>query len=155
MPIGDPPQPNFGCDYSSRHDPFVSRCKHDKSGRGGQVYLDLTLGGAHSAVIGLALKDPVSEIIAGTSVLLSDKFATDEVIRLGGGATGQVQDFQWTNISVRGRHDSFAFLMRSLQISSLRICPEHQTQQCCSGFNKNTCRGHEGDSSKLSKAHLR
>ena len=80
----------------------------------------LTLGGVSSVVVGLALKDPVSEIITGTSVLLSDKFSTGEVIQLGDGTTGRVQGVQWTDISVRGNDDSSVRIPHS-QLAKQRI----------------------------------
>lgn len=67
----------------------------------------MTLGGVSSVVVGLALKEPVAEIIQGTSILLSNKFSTGDVIRLSDGTAGTVQDLKWTDIQLRGHDGSF------------------------------------------------
>jgi small-conductance mechanosensitive channel len=52
----------------------------------------LTLGGVSSVVVGLVLKEPVSEIFQGLSTLLSNKFTTGDVIKLKDGSAGKVLD---------------------------------------------------------------
>jgi len=80
----------------------------------------LTLGGVSSVVVGLALKEPVTEIIQGTSVLLSDKFSTGDVIRLSDGTAGQVQDLRWTDTTIRGNDNSFVRIPHS-QLAKSRV----------------------------------
>ena len=80
----------------------------------------LTLGGVSSVVVGLALKEPITEIIQGTSVLLSDKFSTGDTIRLSDGSAGQVQDMRWTDITMRGSDNSFVRIPHS-QLAKNRI----------------------------------
>lgn len=80
----------------------------------------LTLGGVSSVVVGLALKEPVTEIVQGTNLLLSDKFRTGETIRLGDGSTGKVQDVRWTDLTLQGSDNSFLRLPHS-QLAKSRI----------------------------------
>jgi len=93
----------------------------------------LTLGGVSSIVVGLALKEPVSEIIQGTSMLLSDKFSTGDTIRLSDGSTGQVQDMRWTDITMRGSDNSFVRIPHSelakSRVVNLSRMPHSQVSQ--------------------------
>ena len=56
-------------------------------------------GGLSSVVMGLALKDPLTEIVQGTNLLLSDKFRVGDVIYLSTTkACGRIVSFQWTDV---------------------------------------------------------
>ena len=80
----------------------------------------LTLCGASSIVVGLALKEPVTEIVQGTSILFSDKFSTGDTIRLSDGTEGRVEDMRWTDTSIRGSDNAFVRIPHS-QIAKSRI----------------------------------
>ena len=80
----------------------------------------LTLGGVSSIVVGLALKEPVTEIVQGTNLLLSDKFSTGDTIRLGDGSMCTVAEMRWTDITMRGSDNSFLRLPHS-QLAKSRI----------------------------------
>jgi small-conductance mechanosensitive channel len=80
----------------------------------------LTVGGISSVVIGFALKEPVTEIIQGTSVLLSNKFITGDTIRLSDGTCGKVQRFEWTDVTIQGDDNSFVRVPHS-QLAKSRI----------------------------------
>ncbi len=71
-------------------------------------------------VIGFALKEPVTEIIQGTSVLLSNKFITGDTIRLSDGTCGKVQRFEWTDVTIQGDDNSFVRVPHS-QLAKSRI----------------------------------
>lgn len=80
----------------------------------------LTLGGVSSVVVGLALKEPITEIIQGTSMLLSNKFSTGDIIKLSDGTSGQVQDMKWTDVMMRGSDNSFVRIPHT-QLAKQRI----------------------------------
>lgn len=80
----------------------------------------LTVGGVSSVVIGFALKEPVTEIIQGTSVLLSNKFITGDTIRLSDGTCGKVQRFEWTDVTMQGDDNSFVRIPHS-QLAKTRV----------------------------------
>ena len=80
----------------------------------------LTVGGISSVVIGFALKEPVTEIIQGTAVLLSNKFITGDTIRLSDGTCGRVQRFEWTDVTIQGDDNSFVRVPHS-QLAKSRI----------------------------------
>lgn len=80
----------------------------------------LTLGGVSSIVVGLALKEPVTEIVQGTNLLLSDKFSTGDTIRLGDGSMCTVAEMRWTDITMRGSDNSFLRMPHS-QVAKSRI----------------------------------
>jgi len=80
----------------------------------------LTVGGISSVVIGFGLKEPVTEIIQGTSVLLSNKFITGDTIRLSDGTCGKVQRFEWTDVTIQGDDNSFVRVPHS-QMAKTRI----------------------------------
>jgi len=80
----------------------------------------LTLGGVSSLVVGLALKEPVTEIIQGTNLLLADKFRTGDVIKLGDGTAGSVVDMRWTDTQIRGTDDSFVRIPHT-QLAKTRV----------------------------------
>jgi small conductance mechanosensitive channel len=90
----------------------------------------LTLGGVSSVVVGLALKEPVTEIIQGTSILLSNKFTTGDSILLGDGTSGHVQDIKWTDSQLRGFDGSFVRIPHS-QMAKTRVVnlSRHPTSQ--------------------------
>ena len=80
----------------------------------------LTVGGISSVVIGFALKEPVTEIIQGTSVLLSNKFIIGDTIRLSDGTCGKVKRFEWTDVTMQGDDNSFVRIPHS-QLAKTRI----------------------------------
>mmetsp|Transcript_26123 Transcript_26123/g.56585 ORF Transcript_26123/g.56585 Transcript_26123/m.56585 type:complete len:457 (-) Transcript_26123:107-1477(-) len=80
----------------------------------------LTVGGVSSVVIGFALKEPVTEIIQGTAVLLSNKFITGDTIRLPDGTCGKVQRFEWTDVTMQGDDNSFVRIPHS-QLAKTRV----------------------------------
>jgi len=93
----------------------------------------LALGGVSSVVVGLALKEPATEIIQGTSILLSNKFSTGDVIKLSDGTVGQVQDLKWTDSMIRGSDNSFVRIphtqMAKQRIVNLSRQPSSQVSQ--------------------------
>jgi small-conductance mechanosensitive channel len=84
-------------------------------------------------VVGLALKEPATEIIQGTSILLSNKFSTGDVIKLSDGTVGQVQDLKWTDSMIRGSDNSFVRIphtqMAKQRIVNLSRQPSSQVSQ--------------------------
>lgn len=93
----------------------------------------LALGGVSSVVAGLALKEPATEIIQGTSLLLSNKFSSGDVIKLSDGTVGQVQDLKWTDSMIRGSDNSFVRIphtqMAKQRIVNLSRQPSSQVSQ--------------------------
>lgn len=93
----------------------------------------LALGGVSSVMVGLALKEPATEIIQGTSILLSNKFSTGDVIKLSDGTTGQVQDLKWTDSMIRGSDNSFVRIphtqMAKQRVVNLSRQPTSQVSQ--------------------------
>ena len=61
----------------------------------------LSVAGLSSIIVGLSLKEPVSQILHGTINLLSDEFAPGEKIRLEDGTTGRVLDIGWMDTTLR------------------------------------------------------
>jgi len=93
----------------------------------------LTLGGVSTAVVGLALKEPATEIIQGTSILLANKFSTGDVIKLSDGTSGQVQELKWTDSTIRGSDNSFVRIphthMAKQRVVNLSRQPSSQVSQ--------------------------
>lgn len=61
----------------------------------------LTLCGASSVIVGLALKEPATDIVQGTSILITDKFSTGDTIKLSDGTQGRVEELRWTDTKLR------------------------------------------------------
>ena len=80
----------------------------------------LALCGASSLVVGLALKEPVMEIVQGTSILVSDKFRPGDTIKLSDGTQGQVEDMRWTDTKLRAS-DNTAVSVPHTQMAKNRI----------------------------------
>lgn len=75
----------------------------------------LTLGSVSSVMMGLALKDPLTEIVQGTNLLLSDKFSVGDVIQLSNGKTrGLVQSFEWMDVVMEGDDNSMTRIPHSV-----------------------------------------
>jgi small-conductance mechanosensitive channel len=57
--------------------------------------------------MGLTLKDPLTEIVQGTNLLLSDKFRVGDVICLSStNACGRIVSFEWTDVIMEGDDNS-------------------------------------------------
>lgn len=84
----------------------------------------LTLGGVSSMVVGYALKDPMTEIVLGTNLLLNDKFRVGDVVRLptsvGDSVNGKVKSVEWTDVVLEGNDGSIVRLPHS-QLAKMRI----------------------------------
>jgi len=79
---------------------------HIDLGMAARYILTLT-GGLSSVVMGLTLKDPLTEIVQGTNLLLSDKFRVGDVICLSStNACGRIVSFEWTDVIMEGDDNS-------------------------------------------------
>lgn len=79
---------------------------HINVGMAARYILTLS-GGLSSVVMGLALKDPLAEIVQGTNLLLSDKFGVGDVTYLSTTkACGRIASFEWTDVVMEGDDNS-------------------------------------------------
>lgn len=65
----------------------------------------VAVGGLSSLVVGLALKDPVSQMLQGALMMASNKFHRHETIRLGDGTQGKVVDIGLLETTIMGGDD--------------------------------------------------
>ncbi|CAJ1945094.1 unnamed protein product [Cylindrotheca closterium] len=72
---------------------------------GGLVRSLVAVGGLSSIVIGLALKEPVSQMLQGALMMASNKFHRNESIRLGDGTQGKVVDIGLLETTIMGGDD--------------------------------------------------
>lgn len=63
----------------------------------------VAVGGLSSLVVGLALKDPVSQLLQGALMMASNKFRRNEQIRLGDGTQGKVVDIGLLETTIVGK----------------------------------------------------
>lgn len=70
---------------------------------GTAMHFLLTLSGVSSVIVGLALKDPVTDIVQGTHLLLTNKFSVGNVIQLSNQKCGTVIRFEWTQVILQRR----------------------------------------------------
>ena len=94
----------------------------------------LTLGSVSSIVVGMALKDPLMEIVQGTNLLLSNKFSPGDVIRLSDGTCGKVTSFQWTDVIMQGDDNSLVRIPHS-KLATTRII-NMSRMECSQVFQK-------------------
>jgi len=65
----------------------------------------VAVGGLSSLVVGLALKEPVSQLLQGALMMASNKFHRNETIRLGDGTQGKVVDIGLLETTIMGGDD--------------------------------------------------
>mmetsp|Transcript_58395 Transcript_58395/g.173994 ORF Transcript_58395/g.173994 Transcript_58395/m.173994 type:complete len:516 (-) Transcript_58395:474-2021(-) len=80
----------------------------------------LSVAGLSSVVLGLSLRDPATQILQGTSLLLLDRFGPGDKIRLADGTIGRVMDIGWLDTKIMGSDDICARIPNS-EIASRRI----------------------------------
>ena len=63
----------------------------------------VAVGGLSSIVIGLALKEPISQLIQGMFLVATNKFRRNELIRLADGTQGKVVDINLLETTIMGK----------------------------------------------------
>lgn len=76
----------------------------------------LTFGGVGSLVLGLAFQEPLSNVVAGVLLALSNPFDVGDEVDLGDGVTGYVVDLGWYRTLVRG-YDNRVITVPNAQIT--------------------------------------
>lgn len=69
----------------------------------------VAVGGLSSIVIGLALKEPISQLIQGMFLVATNKFRRNELIRLADGTQGKVVDMNLLETTIMGKSNVCIF----------------------------------------------
>ena len=80
----------------------------------------LSVAGFSSLIIGLSLRDPATQIIEGTSLLLLDRFRPGDKIKLSDGTVGRVISIGWLDTTLASTDDIHVRIPNS-EIASKRI----------------------------------
>ena len=80
----------------------------------------LSVAGLSSIVLGLSLRDPATQILQGTSLLLLDRFRPGEKVKLADGTIGKVISIGWLDTCMAGADDIQVRIPNS-EIASKRI----------------------------------
>lgn len=80
----------------------------------------LSVAGFSSLIIGLSLRDPATQIIEGTSLLLLDRFRPGDKIKLADGTVGRVISIGWLDTTLACTDDIHVRIPNS-EIASKRI----------------------------------
>eukprot|EP00568_Trieres_chinensis_P002766 CAMPEP_0183306650 /NCGR_PEP_ID=MMETSP0160_2-20130417/13506_1 /TAXON_ID=2839 ORGANISM="Odontella Sinensis, Strain Grunow 1884" /NCGR_SAMPLE_ID=MMETSP0160_2 /ASSEMBLY_ACC=CAM_ASM_000250 /LENGTH=473 /DNA_ID=CAMNT_0025470083 /DNA_START=34 /DNA_END=1455 /DNA_ORIENTATION=+ len=80
----------------------------------------LSVAGLSSLVLGLSLRDPLSQILQGTSLLVLNHFSPGDKIKLADGTVGRVIEMGWLDTTIMGSDDIFVRIPNS-EIASRRI----------------------------------
>ena len=80
----------------------------------------LSVAGLSSLIFGLSLRDPATQIIQGTSLLLLDRFSPGDKIKLADGTIGRVLSIGWLDTTLAGP-DNIVCRIPNSEIASKRI----------------------------------